>query len=202
MLTETQDKILSFLLRHPGEHVTIRGITRGLDRSYTLVYNNISNLEKKSIIQKQSVPPAQIITLHKIIPTHILIDIELKIKEVFLNKFSWVKVFLNDILRSIKNPFFILVVFGSYAKGTQTKKSDIDLLIITQAKNQIKEIGSSINKIYTKIKKNVIIIDVNDFLEMISNPNVLNVGNEVKKHHVILYGVEQYYQIIEKIEKQ
>ncbi len=198
MLTKTQEKILGFLLRNTEEQITIRGLAKRLKKSYTLVYNNLKNLEKKEFITKQSVPPAIIIRLHEHIPPHILIDIELKIKRDFLIKYSWVELMYGDILKSVGNPFFIFMIFGSYAKETQTKRSDIDLLIITQNKKQIKESESIVGKMYSKIKKNIIIVDMNDFKEMISQPNVFNVGNEAKKHHIILYGVEQYYQIIKR----
>lgn len=202
MLTKTQNKILSFLLRNTEEQATIRGIARRLRKSYTLVYNNLANLEKRGLIRKHNVPPAKVITLHEFAPAYFFIDIELKIRKEFLRKNPWVEVMLNDAISSTKNLFFILIVFGSYAKGTQTKKSDIDLLVIIQAKDHMKNIENSINKAYTKVKKNVIIVDVNDFMEMISHPNALNVGNEAKKHHVILYGVEQYYQIIKDENKR
>jgi len=37
---------------------------------------------------------------------------------------------------------------------------------------------------------------------MLSNPKSFNVGNEAKKNHVILYGAEQYYQMIKKAEER
>lgn len=46
---------------------------------------------------------------------------------------------LNDVLKSAENIFFILIVFGSYAKNSKTEKSDLDLLIIVQDKIYIKK---------------------------------------------------------------
>jgi len=202
MLTQTQEQILIFLLSNPEEQLTIRGIAKRLSKSYTLVYNNIADLEKKDIIRKQNVPPAQIINLNEFAPTEIFVDIELKRKKEFLRKYPWIEVMLEDILGSTKNLFFILLIFGSYAKGTQTTKSDIDLLAIVQNKKDIKEIENSIHKAYTKVKKALNFVDINDFNEMIKNTNELNIGNEVKKHHAILYGVEVYYQLLKRIYKK
>lgn len=202
MLTQTQEQILIFLLSNPEEQLTIRGIAKRLGKSYTLVYNNIADLEKKDLIRKQNVPPAQIINLNEFAPTEIFVDIELKRKKEFLRKYPWIEVMLEDILGSTKNLFFILLIFGSYAKGTQTTKSDIDLLIIVQDKKDIKEIENLIHKAYTKIKKGLNFIDINDFKEMIKNTNELNIGNEAKKHHVMLYGVEAYYQLLKRIYKK
>jgi len=198
MLTQTQEQILIFLLSNPEKQLTIRGIAKRLGKSYTLVYNNISDLDKKKIITKQSVPPAQIIRLNEFAPADVLIDIELKRRKKFLKKYLWVELMLEDILNSTKNIFFILLVFGSYAKETQTIKSDLDLLIIVQAKKNIKSIEETICTAHTKVKKGLNFVDIEDFKEMILNPNSLNIGNEARKYHVILYGVEEYYQLLKR----
>ncbi len=199
MFTRTQEQILIFLLSKPEEQLTIRGIAKRLGKSYTLVYNNIAKLEKESIIRKQNVPPGQIITLNEFAPTEIFVDIELKRKKEFLKKYPWVQVMLKDILLSTKNLFFTLLVFGSYAKATQTKSSDFDLLIIVQNKKDIKDVEYAIDRAYTKVKKGLNFVDINDFKEMIKNTNELNIGNEAKKHHIILYGVEVYYQLLKRV---
>lgn len=201
MLTQTQEQILDFLLSNPEEQFTIRGIAKRLDKSYTLVYNNIADLKKKEIIRKQAVPPAQIIKLNEFAPVDIFVDIELKRKKEFLQKYPWIKLMLEDILTSAKNHFFILLVFGSYAKGKTTLKSDLDLLIIVQDKKDIKEIEEVIHKTYTKVKKGINFVDISDFEEMIKNTNKLNIGNEARKYHIILYGVEEYHQIIKRSRK-
>lgn len=199
MLTKTQEQILAFLLSNPEEQLTIRGIAKRLGKSYTLVYNNIADLEKKDIIKKQDVPPGKIITLNEFAPIHIFIDVELKRKKEFLRKYPWIEVMLEDILKSTTNLFFILLVFGSYAKGAQTTKSDLDLLVIVQGKRDIKEIEDVIRKVYTKVKKASNFIDINDFKEMLLNPNALNIGNEARKNHIILYGIEEYYQLLKRV---
>ena len=198
MLTKTQEQILAFLLSAPEEQLTIRGIAKRLGKSYTLVYNNIADLEKKGIIRKQDVPPGQIIKLNEFAPTHLLVNIELKRKKEFLEKYPWIELMLEDILASAKNLFFILLVFGSYAKGTQTTKSDIDLLVIVQDKKDIKKMEDVLQKVYAKAKKSLNIVDVNDFKEMVLNPNRLNIGNEARKYHILLYGVEEYYQLLKR----
>ena len=68
-------------------------------------------------------------------------------------------------------------------------------MIIVQDKHDIKKIENAIRKVYTQVKKGVNVVDVSDFKEMVRNTNELNIGNEAKKHHIILYGVENYYQL-------
>lgn len=63
-----------------------------------------------------------------------------------------------DLLRDLKHqanalPIKAAFIFGSYAKGTQTSDSDIDLLVITDdlskitAKAAFKPLGRKLNKI-------------------------------------------------------
>ena len=196
MLTKTQEKILCFLLGSSEEKLSIRGIARRLKLSYPLTYNNIAVLEKQGIIQKQNIAPAQIVTLNNFAPVDVFIEVELKRRSAFLQKQPWIRVMLEDILNDAPNAFFTLIVFGSYAKNTETPKSDLDLLVIVQNKKEIDAVESSIKRVYTKVKKNIIVCDVIDFREMIINPNVLTVGNEAKKAHIVLYGIEEYYRLI------
>ena len=149
MTTITQEKILN-LLFSTEDLLTIRGIAKRLNKPYALVYNNLADLEKKGIISKKSVPPAHIISLNESAPSEIFIDIELRTKREFLKKHPWVEIMLEDMLS--KQLFFIALVFGSYAKGKQTPKSDIDILIIVNEKKDINNIDS-FNEIYTKTKK-------------------------------------------------
>ena len=196
MLTKTQEHILVFLFNNHEGKFTIRGIARRLNKSYTLIYNNIADLCRKKILKKQSVPPAQIITLSEFAPIEVLIDIEFKKKRSLLEDCPWIKVMLKDMSMAAKNYFFILLVFGSYAKGNQTQKSDIDLLVIVQNKNDIKKIEDKLYGVYSKVKKGLNFVDIKGFMDMIKNANEFNIGNEAKRNHIILHGIEEYYRII------
>ncbi len=200
MLTKTQEQILKLLLSKPEEQFSIRQIARLLGKSYSLTYNNTQKLLKKGIVKAENVPPAQIIHLSEQAPIRLLVSMEGKRTEDFLEKHSWIALYLRDVLSATENPFFIMLVFGSYAKGRETKGSDIDILIITSAKEDFKTFETAAQQ-YTKIKKGIIVIDAQSFLEMIKNPKALNVSNEARKYHIILYGAETYYELQNTNEK-
>lgn len=196
MITRTQEQILQLLLSRPEERLSIRGIARLLGKSYTLTYNNVQRLVKQGFVEKQSIPPAQMIQIKESIPANVLVDIERKVAEVFLEKHSRIKLYLKDVLNAAP-PFFIMLVFGSYAKGTQTKDSDLDLLIIVPMKADIPVMEKAAQQ-YTKVKKGIIVVDAQNFTEMIKNSRELSVGNEAKKNHILIYGAEQYYQLLKR----
>ena len=94
-----------------------------------------------------------------------------------IEKYPELGVILEDIKKSL--PKIMVVLFGSYAKGTEKQESDIDFYIET-ANNSIKEKIKGINsKINVKIGK----FDTNSLLI-----------KEIIKNHVIISGVEQFYE--------
>src|SRR3989344_5445392 len=88
MLTQTQELILELLLSNQEEHFSIRRISRLLGKSYALTYNNIQDLVSKHILQKSSLPPAQIIFISNNIPSSFLLPVEQKRAQKLLEKYS------------------------------------------------------------------------------------------------------------------
>ena len=94
-----------------------------------------------------------------------------------IEKYPELGVILEDIKNSL--PELMIILFGSYAKGIAKQESDIDIYIET-ANKSIKEKIKGINsKINVKIGK----FDTNSLLI-----------KEIIKNHVILRGVEQFYE--------
>ena len=81
-----------------------------------------------------------------------------------------------DIL-SITSSYLVLV-FGSYAKYCPKKSSDIDIYIKSKSR-EIKRKVESLNE------------NVNVKIGNLSKGNPL--ANEIRKHHIILRGVEEFY---------
>ena len=150
MITQTQEQILKLLLGKPEEHLSIRQIARLLGKSYALTYNNMQKLVKTHILRTEHVPPAQIIRLSEQAPTSLLVDTERRRTEDFLAKHPWVDLYLKDVLAA-GGPFLVMLIFGSYARGTQVRGSDLDLLIIAPAKEDISMFEKAAEQ-YTKVK--------------------------------------------------
>ncbi len=200
MLTKTKEKQIQWIITHPDEKVTISGLSVESGTAYPQTYNNVQDLVQQRIFATERVPPAQIVTFHPEAPVDVLIAIETKRKEEFLQKHVWVELMLKDIFSYTDEYFFILVIFGSYAKETHNRKSDLDLLFILPSKEKIPLFENALQKIYTKIKKNAVIVTIEEFIEMIKKGNEFNVGNEAKKHHILLYGGEQWYNLIKTVQ--
>lgn len=197
MLTKTKEKQIQWILTHPDEKVTISGLSTGSATAYPQTYNNVQDLVQQKIFVTESVPPAQIVTLSSEAPIDILLSVESRRKQEFLEKYTWAKLMIDDLLRYTGEYFFILAVFGSYAKGKENAKSDLDLLVIVSKQDQISLFETALSKIYIKPKKDITVVTKDEFVKMIKS-NTFNIGTEAKKYHILLYGAEQWYNIVKR----
>ena len=85
--------------------------------------------------------------------------------------------------------FFILIVFGSYAKNEATKKSDLDIAVIAESEHTKKEITPFLETIK---RREILQIDYHvftrvEFLEMLK-ADFENIGKQIFKNSIIYYG--------------
>ena len=87
---------------------------------------------------------------------------------------------LKQSLKSLNNiPINLIVIFGSYAKGQETKNSDIDIYIET-ARSKIKKEASKINSKFS--------VKIGEY----NRENLLI--KEIEKSHIIVKGVGIFYE--------
>ena len=102
---------------------------------------------------------------------------------------------VKEDVTSLNYPFLIVLIFGSYIKGTKTDKSDIDLCIISDDK--IKS-----NKLIEKLSLLPFNIEIQNFtveeFEAMLKIKENNVGKEIIKNNILLFGIENYYNLISK----
>ena len=99
--------------------------------------------------------------------------------------------------------FFILLVFGSYAKGAATKKSDLDIAIIVESENSKKEITPFIETIKRReiLKIDYYLFTEREFLEMLTSEQQ-NVGKEIYRNSLIYSGLIEYYKLIKRLKNE
>jgi len=89
----------------------------------------------------------------------------------------------------------IVLVFGSFAKEKNTANSDIDICIISDNKEKTKQLIEMLSLLSLKIEVHE--FSTKEFISMIERKQN-NLGNEIIKNNVILYGTENYYNLISK----
>jgi predicted nucleotidyltransferase len=98
-------------------------------------------------------------------------------------------------LNELKSPF-ISLLFGSWAKKTQTKHSDIDMLFIVAEEKIEKELRQAISLIPLEIHPTF--VNYKDFVSM-ANSKDFSVVTEAIKNNIILIGIEEYYRLMEHV---
>jgi DNA polymerase sigma len=106
---------------------------------------------------------------------------------------------IEEVFLKMPTDFFIGLITGSYVKGKETKKSDLDLVIICDDSFNKKKIYSELRH---KCEMSIPFIHLyvfkqKDFLEMLLN-NEENYGKETARSNLVLHGGEEYFKIISK----
>lgn len=197
MLTKTQLKILAYLINNPSKYFGIRELARGISTVYYLVQRNIQQLKKEKIINLERVGKTDLIFFNPQVDSAHLIEAEIFKREIFYRKYHYLKVTLKKIIEQAKTGFFILLVFGSYAKNQSREDSDLDLLVIVPHQKQVELMGRIVSSVArtSTVKIHETIVSEKSFAIMLKKKE-LNVANEANENHILINGSENYYNII------
>lgn len=184
-----KQKILKFLIENKEKTFNLSELSKILKMDYKLIYINIKNLEEENSIQVEDLKSQKRCNFDNNFNEDVFI-VENERKLDLLNKKEFRAIF--DKLKEI-NKQFILLLFGSYIKGTATKHSDIDLLLISN-KEDSKLIENKLDVLPLKIHLTPITYE--SFINMLKTKEQTVVSEALKKN-VILFGIEDYYRFLE-----
>ena len=137
-LTQLEADILREFTENFNLKVSILQLTKMLRNHYPNVYKTIKQLEKKELLQKEIIGKSSIFSLNKrslVLPSY-LAFVEENHTQSFLKKF----LFLNRIIEEVRKitPISCIGIFGSQITRKATKKSDIDLFVLVENDNKLK----------------------------------------------------------------
>lgn len=185
-------KIINFLGSSIENKFTINEISKTLKEHYSFVHRTINNLAKQLVIIKTKVGKAYLCSLNlENEKTLLLLGLsEIEEREKFYNLNKELRLILEDFINALQGNIITLVLFGSYARGTASKKSDIDLLLICKRKLNIESI---IKEVYAKYGKEImpIVLDEEGFKKQKDRILI----KEIIKEHYILYGAENFINL-------
>jgi len=187
-----KEKILKFLIENKESPHSIREISKKLKADYKNTSQALSNLNQKTYSKKKQGNSYLIEFTQNNNPETLSIE-EKRTKE-FLSKNQKIKLIVKDI-NEINYPFMIVLVFGSFANEKNTLVSDIDLCIISDNKIKVNKLIEMLNLFSLKIE--IQEFTTKEFISMIEKTQN-NLGHEIVKNNVLLYGAENYYNLISK----
>lgn len=182
-----KERIIKYLLEHKSP-LSIREVSKAISLDYKNAHTIINN---SNIIQKNKIGNTILINLN-ILKSEDIYSVENKRTSQFLEKHRQISLIKQDI-ESINYPFIITLLFGSYSKRIENKYSDIDLCIICDNPDKVKEIASKLKLLPLKIETHN--FTTKEFASMLDTSQN-NVGKEIIKNNIILYGIENYYSLI------
>jgi len=170
-------KIWIVLALLKSEH-HVRGLARLLYTNQTHIARKLQELSKENIVDFNQEGRNKVFFLKKTLEAkQYVYSAEMQKLIDTIKKYPSLRRVIEFIKRNEK--INIAILFGSYAKGIAHKESDIDVYIDTinvRIKKEIELIDSKINIKIGKYNKDSLLI------------------KEIDKNHVIIKGVESYYE--------
>lgn len=192
-MNSKDSEILQLLLQNKTIDLNISQIATLLKKDYKNIHTAVKRLEEASIVTLQRFGKSYKVKLVNILNT-LLFEAEYNRKmELLKNKDLKV---MFGYFNGMKTSLYVMLVFGSYAKKTQAKHSDIDLMFIVPddaEESMEREIKSTAGILPLPLHVNI--FKEKDFRAM-SKSREFTVGSEAISHNVILHGVEAYYEMI------
>lgn len=187
---KSEIKILKLLLNNKEQKFTIKKIAERTEINYRIAYEKALQLEKEGLIKITKVGNSKLCEFIYKFDNNVFEAEYERRKELFKNKNFLV---LQRRLAELKFPF-IALLFGSQAKGTATKHSDIDILTIG---GDEKEIKITLSLLPEEI--HLTTLTYKDFIHMAKSKE-FTVVSEAIKNNIILVGIEEYYRLLKNAE--
>ncbi len=180
-------RILNYLGKHMGERFTMHKLSNLIGIPYASFYRTIQHMN--DVLGVEVVGKSKVISLNTknpLVKAHLAISSDEERKE-FLRKQPIIYKIATEL-----NTKDVVVLFGSYAKGKETEKSDIDFLIVN--KDGTRSVSFSKYELLFKRKINPIFVTHKEFRKMLQD-NEENVGKQALKNHVILNNPELFWML-------
>jgi len=184
-------KLVYTLGKNLDDELTLRQLSKEAKVPYTTAHRLIKqNISIFKINKKGNIKLCSLNTEDNITKNYLILA-ERSQAESFRKKNPQFKV----LQRELPTKDYTLLLFGSRADGTHRVQSDIDLCVIN--KDGKKNINFSKFELLFKIEVNSLFFTKKEFKLMLKNKEH-NVGKEILKKHIILYGEEYFWNLIWK----
>ena len=206
MRQETLLKIIGLMRKNINLGLTISQISKLLRIGYVPAYNHIGEMEKEEIINVSKIGNSKQckLNLENQKTRHLLQELDIRRKDDLYKKNPKIKPVIETLISKLNEKYISellsIILFGSYAKGTANKQSDIDLMfIVSDLKNEdlregIERECASFQYSHN-IKISPLITNIGEFKKML-NLKDLNVGKETKESGISLYGHELFWRVV------
>ncbi len=192
--SKTRVALLTKVMLNPEKEYHIRELSKNLNIPYGMVYREIKNLVSLGILNERKVGKITLISPNK----NLAYFNDLK---GIIVKTTGIAEPLKEALSGIEGIRHALI-FGSFARGDETEKSDVDVLIIGDADEE--KILRELRKLEKDLEReiNYILWKEEEFLDRVknkhhllvdiaSNPIIMLVGDENEFQKILRRAVKE-----------
>lgn len=199
-LSKTSVEILAYLSSRLRERFTVSQIARGIGRGYGITYEMTMRLAEQGYVIAERHRPVTYCRLSLRGNSSLLAYIEGIRASRFVAGHRDVGVLVKSILDKINSPFFTMAVFGSYVKGTASKRSDVDILFVIPDKKMEKEISSAAGSVerISPIGIHEVTLANDEFRELLKEKKT-NVAWEALDNRIVVYGAQPLFKTLEEV---
>ena len=178
MVHNKNDVEMEVILTLIKNKIHLREIARSIKEPHSTVLRKINELVKENVIDYKTEGKNKIFFIkNNLKAKNYVYSAEIYKLNKLLKKYLELSITFEDIKKRF--PKSMIVLFGSYARGNPKSDSDIDIYLETndtKIKNKLKELNSKLN------------IKIGDF-----DINSLLI-KEIIKNHIIIRGIEEFYE--------
>lgn len=194
-------KIVGLYDNKPDVELSIREMARRLKATYSFVYKAVERMAAEGVLAVAVKGRAKMCSLNlKSERARALLAVgSVSRKEEFVKKNRLVGELLGEFVKRMeREDVYSIILFGSYAKGSASATSDIDLLVVGASKARLdSKVEAEANSIEARYGKevNAVVVDKAMFLKSLRSQEVTAV-KEALADHVILSGFERFWEMV------
>lgn len=188
-------EIINLLFSRPDYLLHVREISRLLHQNVTKTSKLLNELIDNGLVKYKESGRSKIVSLNfeePLLASFVLMsETYKKIKFMETNDIFWEFIKQAEKIDHV----YILSIFGSYARGTQTKESDLDILVVTD-----REYKGGMPSYILPVKIHEIQLEQDLFSNALRKKEALL--KEILENHVIIKGLDTFIgNVIEKYGK-
>lgn len=194
------DKIFAQFLPKLAKKYTLRKLSLLTKLSYDAAYRHVHYLIKEGTLKEEKVGAYSYVGINfeSNLARKIIERVSLTKTDAFLKKDIVMKKLLEELVKELKNSIpnelLSIVLYGSYAKRTQTEHSDIDLLIVVSTFDTRDKIERICDAAEMRYGKDIapLITTATELRKMLKSETP-TVAQEILLDGIVLSGYEKYY---------
>ena len=187
-------KVLDVFVTNPTVTYLFKDIKGYIDsKSESYTYNSLKSFVKEGILTKDKRGG---VTIYKIVDSPKSISFLSIVAEYKAWNRKGIPIDnIIELIKKTKISFLTLLITGSYVKGKQTPKSDLDLILIVP--NDVKKVTARLKQFCElSIPEIHLYVFTDDEFKQMLLDEKHNYGKEIVKNNLIFFGAEAYYKIM------